>query len=169
MYYYKGHVTSRTLWIYLIFFCLLSCNKGSFDRWPTFDFEINGIKAECKVACNQQSYSSGLRGVKIDKLYSSHIQAAGLCFVFPSDRIMVFSMEDVPFPLELVLVSSSGKVSYITTMAANSKKLYSSPEPARIALEFPVGFLQDTGIKTSDHLLSQQDINKLQKVCDFLR
>ncbi len=78
---------------------------------------------------------------------------------------MVFTMADVPEPLDLLLLSSEGKVIYTTTMKAMSKRLYSCSKPARIALEFRKGLVKGALIRPGQQILSKKDISALVRIC----
>ena len=85
--------------------------------------------------------------------------------MYPQELITAFTMKDVSIPLDLVLVSSGGKVLYITSMKANTDQIYSYKEPARIALEFQRGWTKGASIKRGDIIFSREDLSHLFSLC----
>lgn len=79
--------------------------------------------------------------------------------------IMVFTMKDVPESLDLVLLSSEGKVIYTTTMEPGARGLFSYNEPARIALEFRKGLIRRAQIRLGQDIFSRKDIATLSQIC----
>ncbi len=147
---------------------LTSCNNSGKGDLPVFRFSINGIDAECSVACTKWEQVKGLSGKALNIVSeSSNSTEKGMCFFYPTDTIMVFTMADVPEPLDLVLLSSKGKVIYTTTMKAMSKRLYSYSKPARIALEFRNGLVERALIRPGQQILSSQDISALELLCEM--
>lgn len=154
---------------FLLLAVLLStaCSRSSYHDWPTYRFKIGETQVECRVACNVSDYSRGFRNADKHVLDTDPDEAKGICFVFPSDRIMTFSMAGVEFPLDLVLVSSQGKVTYATVMEPNSQSIYSSDRPARIALELRAGLIKKAHIAPGDLLFTQREIFELSQCCHF--
>ena len=145
---------------------LTSCNNSGNGDLQVFRFSINGIDAECLVACTKWAQIRGLSGKTVELVSeSSNSKEKGMCFFYPRETIMVFTMADVPEPLDLVLLSSEGKVIYTTTMKAMSKRLYSCNKPARIALEFRKGLVKRALIRPGQQILSSQDISDLELLC----
>jgi uncharacterized membrane protein (UPF0127 family) len=139
---------------------------GSFRQWPMCEFSVNGVGVRCWVAGSPARYREGLReAVAEDLAPDSSGRERGMCFVFPADRIATFTMGQTTVPLELLLLSSTGRVLYVCAMQPGSSQCYSWDEPVRIALEMRAGFIARTGIRKGDEILNGSELKRLFEKC----
>ena len=131
-----------------------------------YHFDLKGVPVRCWVACDTDRRRQGLRGSAPGLLKPGPSgERKGMCFVYPAERILVFSMRDVAVPLDLAFVSASGVLVHTVSMAPESGTLYSWREPARFALELAKGTMDEAAVKPGDTVFSPADIATLEHLC----
>lgn len=73
----------------------------------------------------------------------------GMLFVFHDEKILTFWMKNTLVPLDIVFFDADGSFVSAETMVPCTKDpctIYSSSEPAGLALEVPSGFLAKNGV-----------------------
>ena len=131
-----------------------------------YRLKVNDIPINCWVACDINQHRHGLRGHAGEIVHSDTSETRhGMCFVYPSDRILVFTMKDVSAPLEVAFLSASGILLHIESMRPDAQKLYSWKEPAMFALELAPGTLEEAGLEPGHRLLSPADRAALKALC----
>lgn len=70
---------------------------------------------------------------------------SGMLFIFPNEEIQSFWMKNMLIPLDIMFISTSGRINEITTMRpclpdTNDCPTYTSKDPVRFAIEANAGF-----------------------------
>ncbi len=78
----------------------------------------------------------------------------GMLFIFPEDEIYSFWMKDMRFPIDIIWLSAEGEVVGATVHVGPETypETFSSPEPVRLVLEVPAGFVAAHGISLSSKI-----------------
>lgn len=82
---------------------------------------------------------------------------SGMLFIFPDEKIRSFWMKNVPIPLDIIFISTSGHINEITTMKpclpdTEACPAYASKNPVRFAIEINAGFTAKNHIVEGDIL-----------------
>lgn len=82
---------------------------------------------------------------------------SGMLFIFPDEKIREFWMKDTLIPLEIMFISTKGRINEVITMEpcapnALTCTIYTSKEPARFAIEVNAGFTAKNRIIEGDIL-----------------
>lgn len=82
---------------------------------------------------------------------------SGMLFVFPDEKVREFWMKDTLIPLDIIFISTNGRINEIITMKpcapdASTCPTYTSKESARFAIEVNAGFSQKNKIIEGDIL-----------------
>lgn len=146
--------------------CKLLKHENDLVDMKQYRFELNGIPVRCWVACDINQHRHGLRG-QARKIVNPDAagEKQGMCFVYPSERILVFTMKDVFAPLDVAFISAGGTLIHMESMTPDAKKLYSWHEPAMFALELAPGTLEKTALKPGDTFFSPADCAALKTLC----
>jgi len=94
------------------------------------------------VAAKGQERFIGFRGFPAELLKGF----PGILFVFETDAQRYFTMETVPFDLDIAFFDSKGDYAGGATMKANATELYTAKGPFQYALELQSGSLEALGI-----------------------
>jgi uncharacterized membrane protein (UPF0127 family) len=82
---------------------------------------------------------------------------AGMLFVFPGENYQSFWMKNTKIPLDMIFISSSGKIIDIKNDFLPCEKdpcpSYTSAAPAQYVLEINAGLVQKEGIKIGDSVM----------------
>jgi len=100
------------------------------------------------IAVKGQERFIGFRGFPADLLKGF----PGILFVFEDDAQRYFTMETVPFGLDIAFFDSKGDYAGGATMKANATDLYTAKGPFQYALELQSGSLEALGIGDGSHL-----------------
>ncbi len=78
----------------------------------------------------------------------------GMLFVFPSEEIRSFWMENTLIPLSIAYIDAEGRIVDIQDMRAldDDAPHYVSAEPAQYALEVNKGFFEERGVEVGDRV-----------------
>jgi len=117
---------------------------GTLDAETVTVRTANGDKVEFAALVADETYArfTGFRGFPAPLLSGF----PAILFVFDQEVSARFTMESVPFPLDVAFFAVNGSYAGGTTMEANSTKLYTSSGPFLYALELPEGTLAARGI-----------------------
>lgn len=99
-----------------------------------------------EVARTETEQEKGL--MKRDSMPEDH----GMIFVFPDEQVRSFWMKNTRFPLDILFLSSGGKVVSIHQMRAYDESSTSSDEPAQYAIELNKGQADASGVRVGDVL-----------------
>ncbi len=117
-------------------------------------------------ACSPAEQRLGLKQVGIATMQDSLAQPApGMVFVYPGDRIALFSMKDMAVDLDLALIDSRGLLLHVETLSAASSQTFSWPEPIRYAIEAPAGSLRGAQLQIGTQVLDDSAVSNLRKLC----
>jgi len=85
---------------------------------------------------------------------SSLAQNAGMLFLFPEENLRYFWMKDTLIPLDMVFLSSEGKVVALAEDAqpcrSQSCSIYGSEVPSRYVVEANAGYVRSIGLSIGD-------------------
>ena len=99
-----------------------------------------------EVARTETEQEKGL--MKRDSMPQDH----GMIFVFPDEQMRSFWMKNTRFPLDILFLSSAGKVVSIHQMRAYDESSTSSDLPAQYAIELNKGQADASGVRVGDVL-----------------
>ncbi len=110
--------------------------------------EIRPIKIKAEFAKTPEEWQKGL----MDRVSLS--ENSGMLFIFPDEKSRGFWMKSTFIPLDIIFISSQGRVSEITTLfpcqGAEICESYDSKSPAQYALEINAGQAEKWNITTGD-------------------
>ena len=113
---------------------------------PTRSLVVGGLVVHAFVADTETLREKGLSGRE------GLAPNEGMLFVFGEDGRYSFWMKDMQFSIDILWLTSEGKVVYIqhNLSPETYPATYRSPTPARYVLELPAGFAQSHGIHVGD-------------------
>jgi hypothetical protein len=74
----------------------------------------------------------------------------GMMFIFGEEAARSFWMKDVRFPLDVIFISSSGRVVSIRQMAPYDLRSTASDGPCKYVIELNKGMAEGCGVKVGD-------------------
>ncbi|MDO8676089.1 MAG: DUF192 domain-containing protein [Candidatus Azambacteria bacterium] len=107
------------------------------------------VKIRVKYAITPEEQQEGLMN------QSSLNKKSGMIFVFPEERNRGFWMKNVLIPLDVVFISSNGKINEITTLNLCSEEpctVYNSKNPSKYVIEVNAGSIAKWKILEGDIL-----------------
>lgn len=109
---------------------------------------IKPIKIKVEFAKTSEEWQKGL----MDRATLS--ENSGMFFIFPDEKTRGFWMKDTFIPLDVIFISSKGKINEITTLFPCQEteicQSYDSKAPARYVLEINAGQAEKWNISTGD-------------------
>ncbi|MBI4920000.1 DUF192 domain-containing protein [Candidatus Azambacteria bacterium] len=115
------------------------------------------VKIKIELAKTQEELEKGLMN------RPSLPKNSGMFFIFPDEKTRSFWMKDTLIPLDIIFISSTGRVNEITTLKPCREneicQPYSSKMPARYVLEINAGAAEKWRIMEGDIL----EIPKFEK------
>lgn len=124
---------------------------------PTVEMKIGSRTYHLEVARSEAEQEKGL--MKRDSMPQDH----GMIFVFRDEAQRSFWMKDTRFPLDILFLSSKGKVVSIHQMRAYDMNNTYSDLPAQYAIELNKGQAKESGVKVGDVLNIPPDARARQK------
>ncbi len=112
----------------------------------TISMPIGSKTFTLEVADTMATQEKGL--MQRDSMPESH----GMIFVFDDERDHDFYMKNTRIPLDIIFVSSQGKITHMATMRPYDLTLTPSNGPAKYAIELNAGQIQATGIHVGQTL-----------------
>lgn len=111
----------------------------------------NPVKINVEYAKTQKELSDGLMNRPLLGKFS------GMFFVFADKKYRSFWMKNILIPLDLIFVSSNGRINEIATLEPCLKDIeycptYNSKIPAQYVIEVNAGFAQNNNITEGDIL-----------------
>lgn len=150
----SAKVTRRYIWIFLgitlvffVFATQFSLNQRvSEGKNARRTVEIGGKTINVTLADTPASREQGLSGTK--GLASDE----GMLFIFPRDGKYSFWMKDMLYAIDIVWISSDGKVVYIVPNASPESypATFTSKMLARYVLELRANFVKTNNVKIGD-------------------
>jgi uncharacterized membrane protein (UPF0127 family) len=119
------------------------CRQSQVDG-KEIEIKVGDVPVRAKVASTQASQAKGYMGAK-----DSPKDSEGILFVYDQDRPLQFWMKGVGVPLDIIFFDSNmDHVGHETMSKFEGEKdheltRYSSPKPARFALEVRGGWCKD--------------------------
>lgn len=115
----------------LILLLISGCTKHSYK------VVINNAEIEVEIANTPQERERGL-------MYRTSLkEGGGMLFIHPKPRPLTFWMKNTLIPLSIAFIDEKGRIIFIQDMMPQDSppyKQYSSPLPAKYALEVPQGW-----------------------------
>lgn len=107
---------------------------------------LDGDVVRATVADTQTLRERGLSG-RAGLAYDE-----GMLFVFNADGMYSFWMKDMLFPIDILWLSSAGRVVHIVQSISPDTfpQAFTSDTPARYVLELPAGYVARHGVRTGD-------------------
>jgi len=100
-----------------------------------------------EIAADQASQERGL-------MYRTLMPADhGMIFVFPTEAMQSFWMENTLIPLDIIFLDATGRVVSVQTMKPKDLNTTSSIEPSKYAIEINAGAAAASGVKVGDVLV----------------
>lgn len=110
------------------------------EAWVVLDADT--VRAE--VASTSAQREEGL-------MYREEVApGTGMLFVFDDEAIRSFWMKNTYVPLDIAYMDSSMRIVDIQQMEPRTEELYESSDPAMFALEVPLGWFEEHGIREGD-------------------
>jgi len=95
---------------------------------------------------------------------------AGMLFIYPTPRVLVFCMRGCVIPLDIAFISRDMRVVKISTMQVEPGLTgdvgYSSQVPVMYTLEVPAGALRRAGVRVGDKVIFSDNIPSPAKAQD---
>jgi uncharacterized protein len=114
---------------------------------PVVSMQIGTRTFDLEVARSKTELDTGL--MNRDSMPANH----GMIFVFESDQLLHFWMENTRIPLDIIFISSDGRVVSVRQMAAYDTTTDSNSEGlAEYAIELNLGAAAAAGVLPGDHL-----------------
>ena len=103
---------------------------------PTRMISVGGTDVHVAIADTEPEREQGLSGV------SGLKEDEGMLFIFEKDGIYSFWMKDMLFSIDMLWISSEGRVVFIAPSVAPDTypHAFTPDTPARYVLEIPAGF-----------------------------
>ena len=121
-------------------------NSQAQDPLETMTIKINDVELVAEIADQTRER---FRGLSFRTTLASN---AGMLFVYPSEKELLFTMRNTSIPLSIAFVSADLKILEILTMTPFQDGPYPSTKPARFALEVNSGWFARHGISPGDHI-----------------
>lgn len=135
--------------------------KNDLSQMQTASIRIKDQDFQVWLARTPQEQERGLMQVTEDRLAPlADGRQRGMLFVFSSERILSFWMLNTIIPLDIVYIRGDGQIVRKYTMAPLETRLYSSVEPALMALEVRAGLLDELGIGPGDRVEIPESVLK---------
>lgn len=107
------------------------------------------VKINVEYAITPQEWQKGLMNrVSLDK-------NSGMIFIFPEEKIQSFWMKNVLIPLDVIFISSSGRINEITALNPCTEEpcsFYNSKNPSKYVIEINAGSTEKWKILEGDIL-----------------
>jgi uncharacterized membrane protein (UPF0127 family) len=121
---------------------------------------VDGHPFEVWLATTPEERRLGLMRVTEDKLAAIPSTAGqgapdiqrGMLFIFEWEQPLSFWMRNTIIPLDILYISSDGRVVSRHTMAPLETRTYPSGTPARFALEMKAGLADELGLDVGDRI-----------------
>lgn len=145
-------LTKKIVLLFLALF-LFQCEGQVMGDGPLVPIQIGDSNLQVEVAATPQKRQRGL-------MYRSALpDNEGMLFVFPETQALSFWMKNTLIPLDIGFFDEQGfLIEYKTMQPDNGKKIHTSSEPAKYALEMNQGWFKKHGIKKYDRLSLPQTI-----------
>lgn len=104
------------------------------------------VRVEAEVADDDSERSRGL--MAREELGGGR----GMLFVFGSEQLLNFIMENTLLPLSIAYIDPGGRIVNIVDMEPLSGSTYPSEGPAQYALEVNQGFFEENGVEAGDEV-----------------
>jgi len=113
---------------------------------PSRTVSLDGQTIRVMIADTEASREQGLGGLP------GLAPDEGMLFIFPQDGVYAFWMKDMRFSIDMVWLSSSGKVIYIAqNISPNTfPKDFGPHSPARYVLELPANYTKEYNVSIGD-------------------
>lgn len=106
---------------------------------------VAGILVRVRVSQRPEELEQGL------KLIENLAPDEGMLFLFETQKILHFWMQDTPLPLSVAFIDKSGRIVDIQQMEPlNEKTIHTSRQKALYALEMNAGWFREHGVKVGD-------------------
>ena len=126
---------------------LVGCDEQGPNRdLPIVQMRVGSQTFALEVADTDEAREIGL--MHRDSMPKDH----GMIFMFDESQIRGFWMKNTKIPLDIIFVSSDGRIVSIHQMEPYDINTTSSDYPARYAIELNQGAAQDAGAKVGDVL-----------------
>lgn len=108
--------------------------------------QLAGRLIEVMIADTAETRARGLSGRE------TLPRDEGMLFIFESNGIYSFWMKDMNFSIDILWISSAGKIVDMSSRVspATYPAVFTSRAPARYVLELPAGFLEEYNVKIRD-------------------
>lgn len=136
----------------LLAFLLLSGCAQKESNLPTTTLTLQGHKFEIEIARTEADRETGL--MKRDSMPKYH----GMIFIFETPDIYPFWMHNTRIPLDIIWLSSTGKILTIVTMQPYVEKTESNTSPALYVLELNAGMAQELSLKPGMQITLPPDV-----------
>jgi uncharacterized protein len=125
------------------------------NQLPVIQMQLGSKSFTLEVAVTEDEQSHGL-------MYRSSMPAThGMIFVFPDERPISIWMKNTSIPLDLIFLSSAGKIVSIHSLKAFDITPVPSESPAKYGIELNQGAAAAAGIKKGDTLPIPPTLEKL--------
>ena len=141
----RPHPLFATLLAGFLLFVGADCesqNKDAGATLPTVRMQVGDRTFTLEVADTEATREYGL--MRRNSMPADH----GMIFVFATERPLAFWMKNTRIPLDIVYVSSAGKVVSVKQMKPYDEKTTPSDGPAQYAIELNKGMAGKAGVKS---------------------
>jgi len=113
---------------------------------PTVAMSVSGVELNVEIAKTGAERYMGLS-------YRTTLPAnAGMLFVFPAEKQLVFTMRNTLIPLSIAYLSKDWVINEIHDMPVGPNQLFPSKRPAQYALEVNQGWFNEHGVAVGDQI-----------------
>lgn len=122
-----------------------SQTRSSYQDYP-HNVVLDGNIIHVAITDTPESRAQGLGGL------SGLLSDEGMLFVFPRDGKYAFWMKEMQFSIDILWLSSDGRIIYIVPNLSPDSypKSYVSNTPTRYVLELPAGYVAEHDVKVGD-------------------
>lgn len=117
------------------------------DPLETISIKINDATLIAEVADQTRER---LKGLSFRKTLAPN---AGMLFVYPNEKELLFTMRNTSIPLAIAFISAELEILEILSMTPFVDGPYPSDKPAKYALETNIGWFKKNSISRGDKLI----------------
>jgi hypothetical protein len=120
-----------------------------------YPIAVGNAYATVDVAADPETRATGLSGRR--SLENGH----GMLFLFPEETTAQFWMKGTYVPLSIAFVTSGGQIAEIQDMVPETLDKHGPERPFRMALEMPVGWFVEKGVRAGDRVSLPPELAKM--------
>ena len=115
--------------------------NGAQPKLPTVRIDVGGVPLEVEVADTAETRQKGYM------FRQPPADGEGMLFVWPSERLMAFWMQNTPFDIDVGYIGAEGMMFQISRMKSFDRTPINSRLPAKYALEVGAGWFAAHGLR----------------------